>query len=77
MLKNDDVEDEAEDDDDEEASLQGMFLTMVTKASLKPRMLMTVTLEVGTVMMVTLEARAMTKTGNASSWKGFKLSWTL
>ena len=30
----------------------------------------------GTVTMVTLEARAMTKTGDASSWKGFKLSRT-
>ena len=30
----------------------------------------------GTVTMVTLEARAMTETGDASSWKGFKLSRT-
>ena len=36
-------------------------------------MLMTITLEARTVMMVTLEARAMTKTGDASNWKGFKL----
>ena len=28
----------------------------------------------GMLMMVTLEAREMTKTGDASSWKGFKLS---
>mgnify|MGYP007105620849 CR=1 FL=1 len=39
-------------------------------------MLMMVTLEPMTVTMVTLEARAMTKMGNASSWKGFKLSRT-
>ena len=39
-------------------------------------MLMTVTLEARTVTMITLEARAMTKTGDASSWKGFKLSRT-
>ena len=37
-------------------------------------MLMTVTLEARMVTMVTLEARAMTKTGDASSWKRFKLS---
>ena len=30
----------------------------------------------GMLMMVTLEAREMTKTGDASSWKGFKLSRT-
>ena len=28
-------------------------------------------------MTVTLEARAMTKMGDASNWKGFKLSLTL
>ena len=28
------------------------------------------------LMMVTLEARVMTKTSDASSWKGFKLSRT-
>ena len=39
-------------------------------------MFMTVTLEARMVMMVTLGARAMTKTGDASSWKGFKLSQT-
>ena len=42
----------------------------------KTRMLMMVTLEARTVMMVTLEASVMMKTGDASSWKGFKLSWT-
>mgnify|MGYP000276448131 CR=1 FL=1 len=60
---------------------------MVTKASLeatmslttlclKPRMLMTRTLEATTMMMVSLEEKveAMKKTGDASSWKVKKLS---
>ena len=47
----------------------GTIVTMMMMASLKPRMLMTVT-------MVILEARAMTKMGDASSWKGFKLPQT-
>ena len=62
-----------EDDDDEDASLQATTGTMVTMASLKPRILMTITLEERSVTMVTLEARGMANTGDASSWKGLKL----
>ena len=39
------------------------------EASIKPRMLMTITLEARIVSMVTLEARAMTKTDDASNRK--------
>ena len=44
--------------------------------SLKPMMLMMVTLEATTLMMVSLEEKveAMTKTSEASSWKVNKLS---
>ena len=37
---------------------------------------MTITVEARMVTMVTPEAREMKKTGDASSWKGFKLSQT-
>ena len=37
---------------------------------------MTVTLEARTTTTVTREARATTKMGDASSWKGFRLSQT-
>ena len=40
------------------------------------RMLATVTTNGRIVMMVTLKARAMTKMGDASIWKGFQLSQT-
>mgnify|MGYP007069654639 CR=1 FL=1 len=63
----------SEYDDDNEASLQGSIVTIVTMASLKPRMLMKVTLEARTVMMVTREARAITMMSDAFNWNGFKL----
>ena len=77
----------AENDDDEEPSLEIETMTMVTMVSLeatktmmtmsrKPRMLRIVTLEERTVTMVNLEASVMTKTGDASNVKGFKLSRT-
>ena len=81
--------DDVEDDDDEEAYLEATSMTMVTirsleatssmrTMSLKPRMLITKTLEATTMMMVSLvdKVEAMKKTGDASNFKGFKLSRT-
>ena len=47
-------------------------MTLVTMASLKPSMLMTVTHKARTMAMVTLEARVMMKIGDASKLEGIQ-----